>query len=88
MTGLIDIRKRIEDRRTTRDALLAEQQSPALNPKYSRASYSMLLAFAAYVELAPEEFISLIEMARIAPSINEGANAVLASLRENLGEMP
>jgi hypothetical protein len=47
----------------------------------------MLLAFAAYVELAPEEFISLIEMARIAPSINEGANAVLASLRENLGEM-
>jgi hypothetical protein len=54
----------------------------------SRASYSMLLAFAAYVELAPEEFISLIEMARIAPSINEGANAVLASLRENLGEMP
>jgi hypothetical protein len=33
MTRLIDVRKRIEDRRTTRDALLAEQQSPALNPR-------------------------------------------------------
>lgn len=85
MSEIIDIRKRLEDRQITRDGLLAEQQSPALNPKYSRASYSMLLAFAAYVELAPEEFIEILERARTAPSINEGAASALAELRENLG---
>lgn len=88
MGDVIDLRKRLESRAFTRDALLAEQQSAALNPKYARASYSMSLAFAAYVELAPEEFISLMEMARTAPTINEGATDVLAALRENLGEIP
>jgi hypothetical protein len=86
VSEIIDIRKRLEDRQITRDALLAEQQSPALDPKYSRAMYSMVLALATFVGLMPEEFIGLFERARTAPCINEGATAALAGLRENLGE--
>ncbi len=79
--------KRLDDRLITRDALLAEQQSPALNPKYSRALYTVTLALTAYVGLAPEEFIGLLERARIAGSINIAAADALAELRENLGEL-
>lgn len=86
MSEIIDIRKRLEDRQIARDGLLAEQQSPAIDPKYSRALYSMTLALVAYVELAPEEFISLLERARSAGTINQGAADVLNSLRENLGD--
>ena len=85
MSKIIDIRKRLEDRQITSDGLLAEQQSPALDPKYARALYAVTLALIAHVELAPEEFIGLLERARDAPSINEGAASVLAELRENLG---
>jgi hypothetical protein len=88
MGDVIDLRRRLEDRQITRDGLLAEQQSPALDPKYSRASYSMVLALAIYVGLEGEELGGLLEMARAAPSINEGANDVLTALRENLGEIP
>jgi hypothetical protein len=33
VTDILDIRKRLEDRLITRDALLAEQQDALLNPK-------------------------------------------------------
>lgn len=88
VSEIIDIRKRLDDRQITRDGLLAEQQSPALDPKYSRALYSVTLALIAYVELAPEEFIGLLERARTVGSINEGAATTLAELRDNLGEIP
>jgi len=85
MDNVIDIRKRLEDRVITRDALLAEQQDALLNPKYSRALYSMTLALAAYVGLEPEEFAGLLESSRTAGSINDAAADALAELRENLG---
>jgi hypothetical protein len=86
VSEIIDIRKRLEDRQITRDGLLAEQ-SPALDPKYSRALYAVTLALTAYVGLAPEEFIGLLERARTAPSINDAAADALADLRENLGSL-
>jgi hypothetical protein len=86
VSDIIDIRKRLEDRQVTRDGLLAEQQSPALDPKYSRAVYSMVLALATYVGLSGEELAGLLERACAAPSINEGATAIRAELNENLGE--
>jgi hypothetical protein len=88
MGDVIDIRKRIEDRVTTRDGLLAEQQDALLNPKYARALYSMTLALTAYVGLMPEEFLGLLEKARTAGSINDAAADALAELRENLGAIP
>jgi hypothetical protein len=88
VSEIIDIRKRLEDRQITRDGLLAEQQSPTLDPKYSRALYSLTLAFACYVGLESEEFIGLLERARTAGSINDGATDALTELRENLGEIP
>ena len=88
MSDIIDIRQRLEERHITRDGLLAEQQSPALDPKYSRALYTMTLALTAYVGLAPEELIGLLERARTAATINEGAAFALTELRENLGEIP
>jgi hypothetical protein len=88
MDKVIDIRKRLEDRVSTRDALLAEQQDALLNPKYARALYSMTLALAAYVGLECEEFIGLLERARTAGSINDAAADALAELRENLAEIP
>ena len=88
MSEIIDIRKRLEARQITRDGLLAEQQSPALDPTYSRALYAMTLALAAYVGLEGEEFAGLLERARTAGSINAAADAALAELRENLGEIP
>ena len=84
---VLDIRERLEHRQITRDALLAEQQSPALDTTYSRALYAMTLALAAYVGLEGEEFAGLLERARTAGNINEGATATLAELRENLGEI-
>ena len=86
--AVIDLRKRLEDRAITRDGLLAEQQSPALDPKYSRALYSVALALACYVGLEGEELSGLLERARTAGSINDAATATLADLRENLGEIP
>jgi len=86
VSEIIDIRKRLEERQITRDGLLAEQQSPALDPKYSRAMYSMTLALATYVGLCPEEFVSLLERACTVPSINEGATAIRQELRDHLGE--
>jgi hypothetical protein len=85
VSEIIDIRKRLADRQITRDGLLAEQQSPALDPKYSRAMYSMTLALATYVGLMPDEFLGLLERARTAPSINEGATAIREELQEHLG---
>jgi hypothetical protein len=88
MDKVIDIRKRLEDRQIARDGLLAEQQDALLDPKYSRALYSMTLALAAYVGLEGEEFAGLLERARTAGSINAAAEDALAQLRENLGEIP
>jgi len=85
VSDVIDIRKRLEDRQITRDGLLAEQQDALLNPRYSRAMYSMTLALATYVGLRAEEFIGLLERARTAPSIDEGATAIRGELLENLG---
>jgi hypothetical protein len=87
VSDIIDIRRRLEERQITRDGLLAEQQSPALDPKYARALYSVTLALIAYAELAPEEFLAILERARTAPSINEGAASALTELRENLGPL-
>jgi hypothetical protein len=88
VSDIIDIRKRLEDRQITRDGLLAEQQDALLDPKYSRALYSMVLALTCYVGLECEEFIGLLERARTAGSINAAATDALAELRENLGEIP
>ena len=87
MSEIIDIRKRLEDRQTTRDGLLAEQQDALLNPKYARALYAVTLALTAYVGLVPEEFLAILERARAAGSINAAAADALAELRENLGEI-
>jgi hypothetical protein len=87
VSDIIDIRQRLEERQITRDGLLAEEQSPALDPKYSRAVYSMMLALAAYVELDGPELAGLMEMARTAPSINDAATDALTELRENLGAL-
>ena len=86
MDNVIDIRKQLEDRQITRDGLLAEQQDALLNPKYARALYSVTLALTAYVGLAPEEFMGLLESARTAGSINDAAVQAATELRENLGQ--
>jgi hypothetical protein len=87
MSEIIDIRKRLEDRQITRDGLIAEQQDAILDTKYSRAMYATWLALACYVGLQGEELSGLLERARTAGSINEGAASTLAELRENLGEI-
>jgi hypothetical protein len=88
VSEIIDIRRRLEDRQIARDGLLAQQQDALLDPKYSRALYSMTLALACYVGLEGEELAGLLERARTVGSINEGAATTLAELRENLGEIP
>lgn len=85
MSDILDIRRRLEDRQTTRDGLLAEQQDALLDTKYSRALYSITLALACYVGLQGEELAGLIERARTAGSINVAATDALTELRENLG---
>ena len=88
MDRVIDIRRRLEQRQVTRDGLLAEEQDALLNPKYSRALYSMTLALAVYVGLESDEFLGLLERARTRGSIDDAAADALAELRENLGEIP
>jgi hypothetical protein len=88
VSEIIDIRKRLEDRQVTRDGLLAEQPDALLDPKYSRAVYSLVLAFSCYLGLQSETLIGLIERARTAGSINDAAGAALGELREHLGELP
>jgi hypothetical protein len=82
--NILSIRERLEERAATRDAL-ADREDVVLDPSYSNAVYSVALALACYIQLDGPQFISIVDLAREAASVNDGGEAVLASLRAHLG---
>jgi hypothetical protein len=77
MGKVIDVRERLVQARR-----LLDGQSPALDPMFSRALYSMLLAFGKYAEFDGDELAQLVEIAQNADSIDQGAVEVLEAIKD------